>query len=77
VEAVEQGNTMTPTQFRAWKRRMGFSLADAGVALGRSRRMIEFYQKGRYAVPYSIAKLCRYIERDQKNPNPTEWEPQP
>ena len=42
---------MTPKQFAAWRKRMGYSYTDAADALGISRRQVIRYEKGEKPEP--------------------------
>lgn len=42
---------MTAKEFRHWRKRMGYSLAQAGRALGVTPRTIALYEKGEKPVP--------------------------
>jgi transcriptional regulator with XRE-family HTH domain len=45
--AQEQaGETMTPDAFRHWRDRKAYTLDEAARALGLSRRMVAYYEKG-------------------------------
>lgn len=41
-------------EFIRWRRRNGLSLAEAGKALGISRRMVAYYQSGDRKVPRTV-----------------------
>lgn len=54
---------MTAKQFTAWRKRLGFTQAQAAVALGMSRRQIQYYEDGSQAVPLVVDLACGAIER--------------
>jgi hypothetical protein len=42
----QAGETMTPAYFRHWRERKAYILDEAARALGLSRRMVAYYEKG-------------------------------
>ncbi len=51
---------MTPNQFRAWRKSLGFKQADAGEYLGLKKRIIQYYERGeRGGKPLEIPKYVR------------------
>lgn len=42
---------MTPTQFKAWRKRMGWSQQEAADHLGISKISVQNYERGRRAAP--------------------------
>jgi hypothetical protein len=61
--AQEQaGETMTPDDFRHWRERKAYTLEDAARALGLSRRMIAYYEKGDRRIPRVVALATRALE---------------
>lgn len=52
--------TMTPDQFRDWRRALGLKQKDAAERLGLKKRMIQYYEKGhRDGRPVEIPKAVR------------------
>lgn len=61
---------MTGAELRDWRRRLGWTQAQAGQALGlkptgdgSSCDAIRHYESGRREVPDTVALLTRYVER--------------
>ncbi len=58
--AQEQaGETMTPDAFRHWRERKAYTLDEAARALGLSRRMVAYYEKGDRPIPRIVALATR------------------
>jgi hypothetical protein len=53
---------MTPTDFKAFLERNGFTLDAAAAQLGISRRLVAYYASGK-DVPRYIALACAYLDR--------------
>lgn len=52
--AQEQaGETMTSEAFRHWRERKAYTVDEAARALGLSRRMVAYYEKGDRPIPRS------------------------
>jgi len=61
--AQEQaGETMTPAEFRHWRERKAYTLDAAAKALGISRRMIAYYERGDRPIPRVVALATRGLE---------------
>jgi DNA-binding transcriptional regulator YiaG len=61
--AQEQaGETMTPDEFRHWRERRAYTLDTAAKALGISRRMVAYYERGDRTVPRVVALATRALE---------------
>jgi hypothetical protein len=61
--AQEQaGETMTPDDFRLWRERKAYTLDEAARALGLSRRMVAYYEKGDRRIPRVVALATRALE---------------
>jgi DNA-binding transcriptional regulator YiaG len=61
--AQEQaGETMTPDAFRHWRERKAYTLDEAARALGLSRRMVAYYEKGNRPIPRVVALATRALE---------------
>ena len=52
---------MTPREFAQWRKRMGYSLAQAGRALGITARTVAAYQKGEKPVPGNPAQVTDIV----------------
>jgi hypothetical protein len=52
---------MTPRDFAAWRKVMGYSYTTAAAALGLSRRMIILYEAGEKPVPGDPAKTTDIV----------------
>ncbi len=51
---------MKPSQFRAWRKSMGYKQKEAAAHLGLKKRMIQYYEKGdRDGHPVDIPKSVR------------------
>ena len=58
--AREQAGEATPiTEFSAWRERNQLSLTDAAMALGITRRMVSYYEAGRYLIPRMVGLACK------------------
>jgi hypothetical protein len=58
--AREQAGEATPiTEFSAWRERNSLSLTDAAMALGITRRMVSYYEAGRYLIPRIVGLACK------------------
>lgn len=61
--AQEQaGETMTPDAFRHWRERKAYTLDGAARALGVSRRMVAYYEKGDRPIPRVVALATRALD---------------
>jgi DNA-binding XRE family transcriptional regulator len=61
--AQEQaGDTMTPDAFRHWRERKAYTLDEAARALGLSRRMVAYYEKGDRPIPRVVALATRALD---------------
>ncbi|MBV9289583.1 MAG: helix-turn-helix domain-containing protein, partial [Hyphomicrobiales bacterium] len=47
----QSGQTMSADEFRNWRERKAYSLDGAAKALGVSRRMVAYYERGRKTDP--------------------------
>src|SRR5580692_8771357 len=62
--AQEQtGETMTPDAFRHWRERKAYTLDEAARALGLSRRMVAYYEKGDRPIPRVVALATQALHR--------------
>lgn len=65
--AREQAGDATPvTEFTSWRERNGLSLTDAAAALGVTRRMVSYYEAGRYLIPRMVGLACKGWEADHR-----------
>ena len=61
--AQEQtGETMTPDAFRHWRERKAYTLDEAARALGLSRRMVAYYEKGDRPIPRVVALATQALD---------------
>src|SRR5207247_5761021 len=58
----QSGATMSAEAFRRWRARRAYTLDAAGRALGLSRRMIAYYEKGERPIPRVVALATRALE---------------
>jgi len=58
----QSGATMTADAFRRWRERRAYTLDAAAQALGLSRRMIAYYEKGERPIPRLVALATRALE---------------
>ena len=62
---------MEKEQFKKWRKKNGFSQAEAANVLGLKRRMIQYYEKGKKGekdiqIPKYIKLACEAIELKKK-----------
>ena len=53
---------MTPTQFRRWQKRMGWSVAQTAQELRLHERQIYSYRSGACAIPPLTELACQLLE---------------
>ena len=58
----QSGMTMTAEAFRRWRERRTYTLDAAARALGISRRMVAYYEKGERPIPRVVALATRALE---------------
>ncbi len=64
--AREQAGDATPVaEFSAWRSRNRLSLSEAANALGITRRMVAYYEAGRYQIPRMVGLACKGWETDR------------
>ena len=64
--AREQALEATPiAEFSTWRQRNQLSLSDAAVALGITRRMVSYYEAGRYLIPRMVGLACKGWEAER------------
>ncbi len=64
--AREQAGEATPIhEFAAWRARNRLSLADAALALGITRRMVSYYEAGRYLIPRMVGLAIKGWETER------------
>jgi DNA-binding XRE family transcriptional regulator len=61
----QSGATMTAAAFRQWRERQSYTLESAAKALGLSRRIVAYYEKGERPVPRVVALATRALEAAQ------------
>lgn len=65
--AREQAGEATPIhEFADWRSRNRLSLADAALALGITRRMVAYYEAGRYLIPRMVGLACKGWEAEHR-----------
>jgi len=70
--AREQAGEATPIAwFAEWRQRNRLSLSDAALALGITRRMVSYYEAGRYLIPRMVGLACKgwEAEHDRRQEN--------
>jgi len=70
--AREQAGEATPIAwFAEWRQRNRLSLSDAALALGITRRMVSYYEAGRYLIPRMVGLACKgwEAERERRQEN--------
>ena len=66
--AREQAGEATPIEeFAAWRARNRLSLSDAALALGITRRMVCYYEAGRYLIPRTVGLACKGWEAEHRH----------
>ena len=66
--AREQAGEATPIhEFAAWRVRNRLSLSDAAVALGITRRMVSYYEAGRYLIPRMVGLAIKGWETEHNH----------
>lgn len=58
----QSGVTMSPDAFRHWRERKAYTLDTAARALGVSRRMVAYYEKGTRPIPRVVALATRALD---------------
>ena len=58
----QAGETMTSDAFRSWRERKAYTLDQAARALGLSRRMVAYYEKGDRPIPRLVALATRALD---------------
>ena len=65
--AREQAGDATPVaEFANWRARNALSLTDAAAALGITRRMVSYYEAGRYLIPRMVGLACKGWEVEHR-----------
>lgn len=66
--AREQAGDATPIgEFAAWRARNRLSLSDAALALGITRRMVSYYEAGRYLIPRMVGLAIKGWETEHRH----------
>ncbi len=66
--AREQAGEATPIgEFAAWRARNRLSLSDAALALGVTRRMVSYYEAGRYLIPRIVGLAIKGWEAEHRS----------
>jgi len=58
----QSGEILTAEAFRAWRERKAYTLDGAARALGLSRRMVAYYERGEKPVPRTVTLATRALE---------------
>jgi hypothetical protein len=58
----QSGATMTADAFRHWRERKAYTLDAAALALGLSRRMVAYYDRGAKPIPRTVALATKALE---------------
>ena len=58
----QSGATITAEAFRRWRERMAYTLDTAAQALGLSRRMVAYYDRGARPIPRTVALAVKALE---------------
>ena len=58
----QSGATLSAEEFRGWRKRQTHTLDTAAKALGVSRRMVAYYDKGEKPIPRTVALATRALE---------------
>ncbi len=58
----QSGATLSAAEFRRWRERQTHTLDTAAKALGVSRRMVAYYDKGEKPIPRTVALATRALE---------------
>lgn len=61
-------NDMTPTQFKRWQKRMGWSVSRTATELCMQVRQVYCYRSGEVDIPATIERLCVLLEHVHKAP---------
>ena len=59
----QSGTTITATAFHNWRQRKAYTLDEAAIALGISRRMVAYYDKGNKPIPRVVALATFALEQ--------------
>ena len=58
----QSGATLSAEEFRRWRKRQTYTLDTAAKALGVSRRMVAYYDKGAKPIPRTVALATKALE---------------
>ena len=58
----QSGATLSATEFRRWRERQTHTLDTPAKALGVSRRMVAYYDKGEKPIPRTVALATKALE---------------
>jgi DNA-binding XRE family transcriptional regulator len=64
--AIIDGAEMTPTQFKSWRKGLGYKQKEVAELLGLKKRVIQYYEKGKrdgkaVEIPKSVELACHAI----------------
>jgi DNA-binding XRE family transcriptional regulator len=80
--AIIHGAEMTPTQFKSWRKGLGYKQKEVAELLGLKKRVIQYYEKGKrdgnaVEIPKSVELACHAISNGVGGFNGTEAIPLP
>jgi hypothetical protein len=58
----QSGSTITAEAFRRWRERKAYTLDTAAQALGLSRRMVAYYDRGARPIPRTVALAVKALD---------------
>ncbi|CAK0766426.1 DUF2442 domain-containing protein [Gammaproteobacteria bacterium] len=67
IAREQAGDATTITEFSGWRERNRLSLSEAAKVLGITRRMISYYESGRYLIPKLVGLACKGWEAEQSH----------
>lgn len=53
---------MTPDEFKKWRKRHNWTIAEAALELGHSRSTVSAFESGSSPIPIVVAISCLYID---------------
>ncbi|HMB47672.1 MAG TPA: helix-turn-helix transcriptional regulator [Afifellaceae bacterium] len=71
-KANEHPTTMTPAQFRSWRKSLSLKQKEAADRLGLKKRMIQYYETGKrdgkhVAIPKAVSLACYALTQGVKS----------
>jgi transcriptional regulator with XRE-family HTH domain len=52
---------MAPATFRQWRKRLGYTQAEAAQAIGMGTRQCQKYEQGEAPIPLTVALACAAV----------------